>query len=241
MTLSIRLAAAATATFTLAALAQAEPVRSEPLLAMNSTSIPRPAALVSVTPLATPAPAPQPGFRDPLAPTATNEVAAPAATAKVASSATPSTPADLPEPVVALPKGLSLASLVGKLRATSVPTRELECLAGAIYFESKSEPLAGQLAVGEVIANRTTSGKFPRKYCGVVFQSGQFSFVRGGAMPRINRAHVQWKNAVAIAKIVDDKLHARVMPKALFFHATHVSPGWRRARVATLGRHVFYR
>jgi spore germination cell wall hydrolase CwlJ-like protein len=135
----------------------------------------------------------------------------------------------------------NLASMVAQLRSSDAGSRELECLAGAIYFESKSESLTGQLAVGHVIANRTTSGRFPTSYCGVVYQRSQFSFVRGGSMPRISRSHLQWKNAVAIAQIVYRKLAPTPVSKALFFHARRVSPRWRLTRVATLGNHVFYR
>ena len=137
--------------------------------------------------------------------------------------------------------GATLAETVAKLRSTEAGTRELECLAGAIYFESKSESLAGQLAVGHVIANRASSGRFPSSYCGVVYQRSQFSFVRGRAMPYIPRASQDWKDAVAIAKIVDQQLHPSPVGKAMFFHARRVSPGWRLTRVATLGNHVFYR
>ena len=141
----------------------------------------------------------------------------------------------------AITPGATLAATVGKLRSTQVSSRELECLAGAIYFESKSESLQGQLAVGHVIANRAKSGRFPSSYCGVVFQRSQFSFVRGRSMPAIARGGLQWKNAVAIARIVDQQLHDSPIGKALFFHARRVSPGWRLTRVATLGNHVFYR
>ena len=134
-----------------------------------------------------------------------------------------------------------LAAMVAQLRSTSAGSREIECLASAIYFESKSEPLKGQLAVGHVIANRAASGRFPSSYCGVVFQRSQFSFVRGHSMPSIPRSGMQWKNAVAIAHIVDQKLQPTPVSKALFFHARRVSPGWRLTRVATLGNHVFYR
>lgn len=137
--------------------------------------------------------------------------------------------------------GATLSETVARFRSSDPGSRELECLAGAIYFESKSESLAGQLAVGHVIANRAASGRFPSSYCGVVFQRSQFSFVRGHSMPYIPRASQDWKDAVAIAKIVDQKLHASPMGKALFFHARRVSPGWRMARVGTLGNHVFYR
>jgi spore germination cell wall hydrolase CwlJ-like protein len=137
--------------------------------------------------------------------------------------------------------GASLAETVAKLRSSDPGSRELECLAGAIYFESKSESLSGQLAVGHVIANRAASGRFPSSYCGVVYQRSQFSFVHGHSLPYIPRASQDWKDAVAIAKIVDHKLHPSPMGKALYFHARRVSPGWRMARVGTLGNHVFYR
>ncbi len=134
-----------------------------------------------------------------------------------------------------------LASMVAQLRSSSPGSAELECLAGAIYFESKSESLKGQLAVGHVIANRASSGRFPSSYCGVVYQRSQFSFVRSRSMPPIARSGMQWKNAVAIARIVDQKLVPTPVSKALFFHARRVSPGWRLTRVATLGNHIFYR
>ena len=138
-------------------------------------------------------------------------------------------------------EGETLVQSVARLRDSDPGTRELECLASAIYFESKSESLSGQLAVGHVIANRAASGRFPSSYCGVVYQRSQFSFVRGHSMPSIPRASQDWKDAVAIAKIVDQHLHASPMGKALYFHARRVSPGWRMARVGTLGNHVFYR
>ena len=137
--------------------------------------------------------------------------------------------------------GETLSAMVSRLKSVTPSSREIECLAGAIYFESKSEPLAGQLAVGEVIANRAKSGRFASTFCGVVFQRGQFSFVRGHSMPGIARAGAQWKTAVAVANIVAAKLSSSAAPRALFFHATRVSPQWRATRVATIGNHIFYR
>lgn len=135
-----------------------------------------------------------------------------------------------------------LSSMVAQLRSTDAGSRELECLATGIYFESKSESLAGQLAVGQVIANRADSGgRFPGTYCGVLFQRGQFSFVHGRSLPSVSRASRQWQTAVAMAKIVDQDLHKSSVGNALFFHARYVSPGWRLKRVASVGNHVFYR
>ncbi len=144
------------------------------------------------------------------------------------------------EPTVT--RGADLATMVAELRSPEAGSRELECLATGIYFESKSEPLAGQLAVGKVIANRARSGgRFPPSYCGVLFQRGQFSFIRGRSLPAVPRSKKQWQTAVAVAKIVDQGLHESAVGNALFFHARYVSPGWRLKRVASIGNHVFYR
>lgn len=148
-------------------------------------------------------------------------------------------PAPEAEPVA---RGATLAESVANFRTSEAGSRELECLAAGVYFESKSEPLAGQLAVGQVIANRANSkGRFPATYCGVLMQRGQFSFIRGGRWPAVNKNSLQWKNAVAIARIVDKDLHDSSVGSALFFHAKRVSPRWRLTRVASVGNHVFYR
>jgi spore germination cell wall hydrolase CwlJ-like protein len=134
-----------------------------------------------------------------------------------------------------------LPTMVAQLRSSDPGSRELECLAAGIYFESKSEPLAGQLAVGQVIANRADSGRFADTYCGVLFQRGQFSFVRGKSWPRINKDGRQWQTAVAIAKIVDQDLKESKVGDALYFHARRVHPGWRLKQVASIGNHIFFR
>jgi spore germination cell wall hydrolase CwlJ-like protein len=134
-----------------------------------------------------------------------------------------------------------LPTLVAQLRSSDPGSRQLECLAAGIYFESKSEPLAGQLAVGHVIANRAESGRFASTYCGVLFQRGQFSFVRGKSWPHIAKDGRQWKTAVAIAKIVDQDLKPSAAANALYFHARRVHPGWRLKQVASIGNHVFFR
>ena len=135
-----------------------------------------------------------------------------------------------------------LTTMVAELRDPEPGSRELECLATGIYFESKGEPLAGQLAVGKVIANRAASGgRFPATYCGVLFQRGQFSFVHGRSLPSVAHNNRQWQTAVAIAKIIDQRLKDSSVGNALFFHARYVSPGWGLKRVASIGNHVFYR
>jgi N-acetylmuramoyl-L-alanine amidase len=135
----------------------------------------------------------------------------------------------------------SLAELVAAQPAPAELSPELRCLAGAIYFEAKSETLPGQLAVGRVVVNRSKSGRFPASYCGVVYQPSQFSFVRGRSMPAINTASRDWHEAVAIAQIAHAGSWRSPAEGALFFHAARVSPGWRLTRMARVDNHVFYR
>lgn len=221
---ALLLIAAATASSTAPAQVTAA---TEPLIVDSSGAIPtrvEPQPIPASYDLSTGQPA------DPLAPV-DNLTVAPV----VEESPDTATP-----PVTATPRG-NLAEMVAQLRSSEPGGRQLECLAVGIYFEAKSEPLAGQLAVGQVIANRAKSGRFAPTYCGVLFQRSQFSFVRKGSYPYIARGGRQWQNAVAIAQIVDRGLHPSSVPNALYFHASHVSPGWRMTRLGRVGNHVFYR
>ncbi|HEX8223987.1 MAG TPA: cell wall hydrolase [Allosphingosinicella sp.] len=152
-------------------------------------------------------------------------------------------PAPVPAPAARpeQPIRRSLAELVADHSSTQTLDAQHECLAGAVYFEAKGEPLRGQLSVAEVILNRARSGRFPASACGVVKQRGQFSFIRGGGFPPIARSSLAWKRAVAIAHIAVRDLADGPAPKALFFHAKRVSPRWRLTRVAAVGNHIFYR
>lgn len=135
----------------------------------------------------------------------------------------------------------SLAALVADNLRTDTVSREEECLAVAVFFESKSESLDGQLAVARTVINRARSGRFPSSFCGVVTQPSQFSFVRSGRFPAIARLSRDWREAVAIAHIAQNDLWKSSVSNALFFHATHASPGWNLKRIALVGNHVFYR
>lgn len=137
----------------------------------------------------------------------------------------------------------SLRDLVAAMDTSAEPTGDMRCLAQAIYFEARGEPLAGQLAVGRVVINRAESSAFPDDYCGVVKQRAQFSFVKNGRIPRVRSGSAAWHRAKAIARIAHQELWDSPAHDALFFHATRVNPSWARKKVAraTIERHVFYR
>jgi hypothetical protein len=151
--------------------------------------------------------------------------------------------ADLPHTINQSKKttAASLNELVRIQDTSGTLDREAHCLAGAVYFESKSESLAGQLAVAKVVMARAKSGRFPSSICGVVYQKNQFSFVRGNSMPPINTGGTQWKNAVAISNIALSGSWKSPVEGALFFHARRVSPGWKLTRLGNVDNHVFYR
>jgi spore germination cell wall hydrolase CwlJ-like protein len=120
-------------------------------------------------------------------------------------------------------------------------TAEEDCLATAVYFEAKGEPRRGQVAVAQVVVNRTRSGRFPSSVCGVVRQRGQFSFVRHGHLPAVSRSSAAWREADSVARKVLDGSAERVAERALFFHARGVAAGWHAVRVAQIGNQIFYR
>ncbi|MDZ7282495.1 cell wall hydrolase [Sphingomonas sanguinis] len=120
-------------------------------------------------------------------------------------------------------------------------SEELRCLAGAIYFEGRGEPLAGQLAVAQVILNRTKSGRFPTDVCDVIKQRGQFSFVRRGEIPAVSPSRSAYRTAVAVAKVALAQAWDSTAGKALYFNTPGNRPGVRVQKVAAIGNHIFYR
>jgi hypothetical protein len=135
--------------------------------------------------------------------------------------------------------------LAGKPRAKAE-----KCLADAIYFESRGEPMRGQKAVAQVVMNRVFSGRYPHDVCGVVFQNAsnflacQFTFAcqgRGlnhGSEPRM------WQRANRIARdMLDGRIWLKEVGHATHYHASWVRPLWIRemAKLYRFGVHTFYR
>jgi spore germination cell wall hydrolase CwlJ-like protein len=122
------------------------------------------------------------------------------------------------------------------------------CLAQAIYFEARSEPVAGWEAVADVVINRALSQKYPGSICGVVFQGQyrrhkcQFSFACDGLSDR-PKHRVLWRKALRMAgnKLVTVRA-GPATARATHYHADYVDPYWNRSMVklAKIGRHIFY-
>ncbi len=127
-------------------------------------------------------------------------------------------------------------------------SRELECLAQAVYYEARGETPSGQAAVAQVVMNRARHPAFPKSICGVVFQGAynrtgcQFSFACDGSMRRA-RDIGAWSRARKVATRALAGTLDNQVGSATHFHTTGVSPGWgpRLLRVTQVGMHVFYR
>jgi hypothetical protein len=123
------------------------------------------------------------------------------------------------------------------------------CLANAIYFEARSEPVRGQMAVAQVVLNRAFSGFYPNDICGVVYQNAsrhlacQFTFACDGKRKVINEVG-NWARANRIAKqTLDGQIYVPEVAKSTHYHAVYVHPNWvgEMKKMVRFGVHNFYR
>lgn len=123
---------------------------------------------------------------------------------------------------------------------------EWQCLAQALYFESRGETIKGEFAVAEVILNRRDSPRYPATICGVVNQGGnggcQFSYTCDGYADHIREPEA-FALAGKIARLMIDGASRDLTMGATHFATRSARPVWASqfARTATIGAHVFYR
>jgi N-acetylmuramoyl-L-alanine amidase len=139
--------------------------------------------------------------------------------------------------------GWPLYALVDRYSAGAPLDAEANCVATAVYFESRGEALEGQLAVAHVVMNRAASGRYPSSWCSVVKQPAQFSFVRGGHFPAIDPGCAAWRKAQAITRLAVSNAVPSLSQDVLWYHADYVAPSWGRrlSFVQKIGTHIFYR
>jgi Cell Wall Hydrolase len=158
----------------------------------------------------------------------------------------PSTIALLPPPAPGLPppSPAQRLKLDGKERAKAE-----RCLANAIYFEARGEPVRGQMAVAQVVINRVFSGFYPNDICGVVYQNAgrhlacQFTFACDGKSKAINERSA-WARANRVAKqTLDGEVYVPEVAKSTHYHAVYVHPNWvgEMKKLVRYGIHNFYR
>ena len=137
-----------------------------------------------------------------------------------------------------------------KLLSLPVPKsgKQMSCLAEALYFEARGEPITGQLAVGEVILNRVEDSRYPSSICKVINQGTgrrfacQFTYTCDGKLETVHERKA-YEMALKLAKILITTHDRKLTKGSTHYHSNYVNPKWSKKfeRVAKYGRHIFYR
>jgi len=137
--------------------------------------------------------------------------------------------------------------------SVEINIEEMECLVEAIYFEARSEPFDGQIAVANVILNRVSHYKFPSNICSVV-RAGKinskgnpvrnkcaFSYWCDGKPEDIVNSSA-YRTATDAAVIALEGFVINGLDRATFYHAENVKPKWSKTKkfIRQLGTHLFY-
>jgi spore germination cell wall hydrolase CwlJ-like protein len=138
---------------------------------------------------------------------------------------------------------------------TKVERPQLYCLAKNIYFEARSDNLAGRYAVADVVLNRVKDRRYPETICKVIHQgekdaSGnmkknrcQFSWYCDGVAD-IALNQEKWNEAQTVAfQIVTKGSFRGLTEGANHYHATYVNPSWNKSMdyIGQIGAHKFFR
>ena len=137
--------------------------------------------------------------------------------------------------------------------------RDHECMAKNIYFEARSDNMAGQFAVADVVLNRVKDKRYPNTVCDVIYEGPvkelwktkqdpnlpasereyiplrhrcQFSWYCDGKKDTIPKYdNDAWERAKLVAGyILYSGEYRGITEGATHYHATYVKPKWRHDR-----------
>lgn len=145
-------------------------------------------------------------------------------------------------------KAIRISAMPSGHRLDGQVLQDLQCLALNIYWEARSEPMYGQLAVAAVTMNRVRNERFPDTVCEVVKQGGwkrrhqcQFSWWCDGKRDEPMEQEA-WRRAQFLARLAYAGVSSDPTKGALWYHTEDVSPYWGAVKhpITKIGRHVFY-
>lgn len=153
---------------------------------------------------------------------------------------------------------------------TAESNPEEYCLALNIYFESRTDNIAGRAAVADVVLNRVHNDRWPNTICDVVYDGPvyeswktrqqkdlpdeervyypkrhrcQFSWYCDG-MSDIPRNETVWRESQELAyQMYRFDRYVGISEGATHYHATYVDPAWNKhfKLIGRIGLHIFYR
>ena len=144
---------------------------------------------------------------------------------------------------------------------------EAFCLAQNLYFEAGNQPLAGKLAVAQVVRNRVDSNMFPNDICGVIYQAKEYytSWKTGDTIPKYGSCQFSWycdgksdepkdsKTWIASVQLANQILVGEkyditissfdITEGALWYHADYIRPYWadHLNQTVVIDNHIFYK
>tara|TARA_B100001093_G_scaffold519475_1_gene608676 strand:+ start:1630 stop:2148 length:519 start_codon:yes stop_codon:yes gene_type:complete len=136
--------------------------------------------------------------------------------------------------------------------------QETFCLAKNIYFESGNQPLAGKIAVAQVVLNRMEHKSYPKNVCGVVYDAKWKENWKGNMMPVRNQCQFSWfcdgksdepldtktwELSLKVAYDVLSRHYPDITEGATHYHTLYVDPYWSDSLNETvrITDHIFYK
>ncbi len=158
--------------------------------------------------------------------------------------------------------GTLLGLVVGLTFSTNAhasdPNEDIFCMAKNIYFEAGNQPIAGKIAVAQVVQNRVKNRDYPNTICGVVYQARWKENWKGNMYPVRNMCQfswfcdgksdepedsVTWDIALMTARAVHWGEYGDITEGATHYHNDSVHPYWADSlnETVVINNHIFYK
>jgi len=153
--------------------------------------------------------------------------------------------------------GFCIGTLSTKAHASD-PNNETFCLAQNMYFEAGNQPLAGKIAVSQVVINRVGHMNYPESICGVVYDAKWKENWKGNMMPVRHQCQFSWFcdgksddpedsktwiQCLTLARNIIQGEYGDITEGATHYHSVYVNPYWADSLNETvrINEHVFYK
>jgi len=135
---------------------------------------------------------------------------------------------------------------------------EIFCMAQNIYFEAGNQPLAGKIAVAQVVLNRLDDPHYPDDMCDVIYQAKYAENWLGNQMPIRNQCQFSWYcdgksdepvdsptwlNSLLVARDVVQGKYGDITEGATHYHSDSIYPYWADSlnQTVIINNHIFYK
>ena len=153
--------------------------------------------------------------------------------------------------------GFCIGMMSSKVNAYD-ENNEAYCLAQNMYFEAGNQPLAGKIAVSQVVINRTNHMNYPSDICGVVYQAKWKENWKGNMMPARHQCQFSWFcdgksddpvdsktwiQCLTLARNIIQGEYGDITEGATHYHSVYVNPYWADSLNETvrINEHIFYK